>query len=121
MGFQVLEERETEDSARSYGPCATLIEKILPAPRFDTCSTLSYIQITGKGKRGLSVHLKRVRLLPEQYPTKIHYPFDLGIFCKTTDLVLASPIPFFVEGKRNREVHISSSDIEPVPDSPLER
>jgi len=75
---------------------ATLIEKILPAPRFDTRSTLSYIQITGKGKRGLSVHLKQVRLLPEQYPTKIHYPFNLDIFCETTDVVLASPITFFV-------------------------
>ena len=42
------------------------------------------------------MHLKRVRLLPEQYPTKIHYPFNLDIFCETTDLVLASPIPFFV-------------------------
>jgi predicted ATPase len=96
MGFQVLEERETEDPARPYGPCATLSEIILPAPRFDTCSTLSYIQITGKGKRGLSVHLKRVRLHPEQYPTKIHYPFNLDIFCETTDVVLASPITFFV-------------------------
>jgi AAA15 family ATPase/GTPase len=95
MGFQVLKEREKEDAARPCEP-VTLIDKILPAPRFDTCSTLSYIQITGKGKRGLSVHLKRVRLHPEQYPTKIHYPFNLDIFCETTDVVLASPITFFV-------------------------
>jgi len=42
------------------------------------------------------MHLKRVRLFPEKYPTKTHYPFILEIFHKTTDLVLTSPLTFFV-------------------------
>jgi predicted ATPase len=42
------------------------------------------------------MHLKRVRLLPEKYPTKTHYPFNLEVFRKTTDLVLTSPVTFFV-------------------------
>jgi predicted ATPase len=41
------------------------------------------------------MHLKRVRLLPEKYPTKTRYPFNLEVFWKTTDLVLTSPVTFF--------------------------
>ena len=41
------------------------------------------------------MHLKRVRLFPEKYPTKVYYPFNLEIFSRTVDLNLTSPITFF--------------------------
>ena len=41
------------------------------------------------------MHLKRVRLFPEKYPTKVHYPFHLEVFLSTRDLVFTTPITFF--------------------------
>ncbi len=40
------------------------------------------------------MHLSRVRLLPEKYPTKTQYPFNLAIFSQAADLVLTSPVTF---------------------------
>jgi predicted ATPase len=42
------------------------------------------------------MHLKRVNLYPEQYPTKEHYPFNLNIFQQTKSLEFSSPVTFFI-------------------------
>jgi predicted ATPase len=42
------------------------------------------------------MHLKRVNLYPEQYPTKEHYPFNLNIFQQTKSLEFYSPVTFFI-------------------------
>lgn len=42
------------------------------------------------------MHLKRVNLVPERYPTKEHYPFNLNIFHETKCILFDSPVTFFV-------------------------
>jgi predicted ATPase len=42
------------------------------------------------------MHLKRVNLYPEQYPTKEHYPFNLNIFQQTKSIEFSSPVTFFI-------------------------
>jgi len=42
------------------------------------------------------MHLKRVNLYPDKYPTREHYPFNLAIFQKTKSIEFNSPITFFV-------------------------
>jgi predicted ATPase len=42
------------------------------------------------------VHLRRVRILSDQYPTKDHYPFNIGVLQQTPSLQLTSPVTFFV-------------------------
>ena len=42
------------------------------------------------------VHLKRVNLDSDRYPTREQYPFNLEIFQETTELEFSSPITFFV-------------------------
>jgi len=42
------------------------------------------------------VHLKKIRLIPEKYPTKFFYPFNLKIFEVTQSLTFLSPVTFFV-------------------------
>lgn len=42
------------------------------------------------------MHLKRVRLFPEKYPTKSQYPFNQEIFHQTRSLEFHSPVTFFV-------------------------
>jgi predicted ATPase len=42
------------------------------------------------------MHLKRLLLLPETYPTTQHYPFNQAIFHQTKSLEFSSPITFFV-------------------------
>ena len=42
------------------------------------------------------MHLKRVDLYPEKYPTKEHYPFNLNIFHETKSISFDSPVTFFV-------------------------
>jgi len=42
------------------------------------------------------MHLKKARLNPENYPTKLHYPFNLKIFEVTQSLTFLSPVTFFV-------------------------
>ena len=42
------------------------------------------------------MHLKSVRFHPDLYPTREHYPFNLGIFHQTTGLALTSPVTFFI-------------------------
>jgi len=42
------------------------------------------------------MHLKTVRLLHENYPTHDHYPFNLSLFQKTTEMRFNSPISFFI-------------------------
>ena len=41
------------------------------------------------------MHLKRVTLFPEKYPTKAYYPFNLDIFHKTRSVEFDSPLTFF--------------------------
>jgi predicted ATPase len=42
------------------------------------------------------MHLKRVSLYPEKYPTTEHYPFNLNIFRETKCILFNSPVTFFV-------------------------
>ncbi|MEA2038626.1 MAG: AAA family ATPase [Thermodesulfobacteriota bacterium] len=42
------------------------------------------------------MHLKRVDLHPERYPTREHYPFNLDIFHETRSILFDSPVTFFV-------------------------
>ena len=42
------------------------------------------------------MHLKRVNLHPEAYPTLDHYPFNLDIFHQTKSLEFPVPVTFFV-------------------------
>jgi predicted ATPase len=37
-----------------------------------------------------------VRLLPEQYPTRNHYPFNIDVLQKTRSITFSSPVTFFV-------------------------
>ena len=42
------------------------------------------------------MHLKRILLLPEKFPTTDHYPFNQRIFRETRRIELSSPVTFFV-------------------------
>jgi len=42
------------------------------------------------------MHLKKVTLKPELYPTTDHYPFNLGLFQKSQSITFNSPVTFFV-------------------------
>ena len=42
------------------------------------------------------MHLKKVNLHPDKYPTRKHYPFNLDLFSVTKSLSFNSPVTFFV-------------------------
>jgi predicted ATPase len=42
------------------------------------------------------MHLKKVVLNPEKYPTRDHYPFNLDLFKKSQKITFESPVTFFV-------------------------
>ena len=42
------------------------------------------------------LHLKEMRLLPEQYPTTDHYPFNIDVLQKTRSILFPSPVTFFI-------------------------
>jgi len=42
------------------------------------------------------MHLKRVTIHPEKFPTTEHYPFNLTIFHETKSILFNSPVTFFV-------------------------
>jgi predicted ATPase len=42
------------------------------------------------------MHINRISLHPEKYPTRDHYPFNLPIFHQTRQLTLDSPVTFFI-------------------------
>ena len=42
------------------------------------------------------MHLKRVNLRPERYPTTEHYPFNLDIFHETKSISFDSSVTFFI-------------------------
>jgi predicted ATPase len=42
------------------------------------------------------MHLKKVTLRHDRYPTREHYPFNLGIFEKTVSIPFTTPVTFFV-------------------------
>jgi len=42
------------------------------------------------------MHLKRVSIYPEKFPTTEHYPFNLSIFHETKSILFNSPVTFFV-------------------------
>ena len=42
------------------------------------------------------MHLKRVILYPEKFPTDEHYPFNLSIFHHTETISFTTPVTFFV-------------------------
>ena len=44
----------------------------------------------------IAMHLKRVNLYPEKYPTREYYPFNLDIFHETKSILFDSPVIFFV-------------------------
>lgn len=41
-------------------------------------------------------HLKEVRLLSEQYPTRDHYPFNMDVLQKTRSIQFSHPVTFFI-------------------------
>ncbi len=42
------------------------------------------------------MHLKKVTLNPDKYPTRDHYPFNLEVFQKSQSIIFNSPVTFFV-------------------------
>jgi predicted ATPase len=42
------------------------------------------------------VHLKEIRLLPEQYPSRDYYPFNIDVLQKTRSIQFPSPVTFFI-------------------------
>jgi predicted ATPase len=42
------------------------------------------------------MHLKKVSLHPERYPTRKQYPFNLNIFQKTASIAFTTPVTFFL-------------------------
>ncbi len=42
------------------------------------------------------MHLKRVRLHPDRYPTREHYPFNLDLFRQTDGVAFETPVTMFV-------------------------
>lgn len=42
------------------------------------------------------MHLEKITLLSEKYPTKDHYPFDQAIFQTTASIAFDTPVTFFV-------------------------
>ena len=42
------------------------------------------------------MHLNKVTLYPEKFPTKDHYPFNLDFIQTTESLKFSSPVTFFV-------------------------
>jgi len=42
------------------------------------------------------MHLKKITLFPEKYPTKDHYPFNQVIFQTTASIAFRTPVTFFV-------------------------
>ena len=42
------------------------------------------------------MHLKKVTLNPDKYPTRDHYPFNLELFQKSQSITFSSPVTFFV-------------------------
>jgi predicted ATPase len=42
------------------------------------------------------MHLKKIMLFPEKYPSLNHYPFNHRIFQETRDLEFSTPVTFFV-------------------------
>ena len=42
------------------------------------------------------LHLREVRLLSEQYPTRDHYPFNIDVLQKTRGIEFSSPVTFFI-------------------------
>ncbi|MEA1991768.1 MAG: AAA family ATPase [Thermodesulfobacteriota bacterium] len=42
------------------------------------------------------MHIKRVDLHPERFPTTEHYPFNLNIFHETKSILFDSPVTFFI-------------------------
>jgi predicted ATPase len=68
------------------------------------------------------MHITRISLLHDAYPTRDHYPFNLEIFQKTDSITLSRPVSFFIgengTGKstllraiaRNCDIHIWEDD-----------
>jgi predicted ATPase len=44
----------------------------------------------------LMVHLQRVKLLSDQYPTKDHYPFNIDVLQQTPHIHFSSAVTFFI-------------------------
>ncbi len=42
------------------------------------------------------MHLKKVKLLPEQYPTRDQYPFNINVLRSTPSIQFSSPVTFFI-------------------------
>jgi len=42
------------------------------------------------------MHLRRVKLLHEKFPTKVHYPFSLEILQRTEEVEFRTPVTFFI-------------------------
>jgi len=52
--------------------------------------------VVKKNTGAFNMHLKKVKLNPDQYPTRDHYPFNLDLFQQTRSIPLDTPVTFFV-------------------------
>jgi predicted ATPase len=42
------------------------------------------------------MHIKKIELLSDDYPTTKHYPFSIGLFQRTKEILFDSPVAFFI-------------------------
>jgi predicted ATPase len=54
------------------------------------------VGLTSNPKETLMLHLKEIRLLSDQFPTRDYYPFNLDVLCKTSKIRFSSPVTFFI-------------------------
>jgi len=54
------------------------------------------IGLTSSHEETLMLHLKEIRLLSDQFPTRDYYPFNLDVLRKTSKIRFSSPVTFFI-------------------------
>ncbi len=54
------------------------------------------IGVTSSHKEALMLHLKEIRLLSDQFPTREYYPFNLDVLRRTSKIRFSSPVTFFI-------------------------
>ncbi len=55
------------------------------------------------------MHLKKLELLSDDYPTKKHYPFSIGLFQNTREISLVNPVTFFI-GENGTGISVVQED-----------
>ena len=72
------------------------LEKYIPMEKI-VCNSPT-ITVRGFVNTGeiIAMHLNKIRLIPEKYPTDEYYPFNLRIFHETRSIAFNKPVTFFV-------------------------